>query len=167
MNPRLTTELGILLLLMTAGCRDGRPAPFTAGDEAAIRAISESHARDFTSGQLERVVGTFTEDAIYMLANEPLVQGRAAIRDKLAELPRVTGYTAPVVAIEGGGNMAVARGTYSVAYQSSSGATDTGKYIYVLHRQTDDTWRIAWAIWNSDLPPQRLDLAPVTVEAER
>jgi ketosteroid isomerase-like protein len=153
-------------VIAIAGCQ--QPAPrLTEADEAAIRAVPEAHGRHFLAGQLNGVVETFAEDAVYLPPNEPAVVGRSAIGGKLAELSRLTGYNAPVEEIDGQGDLAVVRGSYSLAFQSGGRLTDSGKYVYVLRRQPGGSWLIAWAIWNSDLPAQSLDLEPNTVQSER
>jgi ketosteroid isomerase-like protein len=136
-------------------------------DRDAISEIPLIHARALLSGELANVLNTFADGAVYMPPNEVPVVGRAAIADKLAELPRLTGYDAPIAEIVGRGDLAVARGTYSLAFQSGSQLTDSGKYVYFLERQQDGTWLVTWAIWNSDLPAQSLDLEPITVRTER
>jgi ketosteroid isomerase-like protein len=35
---------------------------------------------------------------------------------------------------------------------ASAAVADTGKFIEVWLKQADGTWRLAWDIWNSDIP---------------
>ena len=156
---------GLLMLLCTA-CQQV-VSDLTQADKDAIGEIPLIHARALLSGELDDVLATFADGAVYMIPNEELVVGRAAIAEKLAVLPRLTGYDAPLAEIIGHGDMAAARGSYSLAYQSGSRLSDSGKYVYLLRRSDDGSWRIAWAIWNSDLPAQSMDLAPITVQTER
>jgi len=160
--------LAVGLVLVASACAiesSGNPEGLGAEDEAIIAAIPEQHASSFVSGELAAVVATYTEDAVVMLPNEATIVGRTAIGDWFAANPRLIGYNAPMTEIDGRGDLAVARGSYSLAFQD--GGSDAGKYVYVLRNQPDGTWRIAWAIWNSDLPAQQLDMAPITVETER
>ena len=168
MTPRPTAALILALTLTGSSCAiesSGDSNGLTAEDEAVIHAIPQQHSSSFLSGELEAVVSTYTEDAVVMLPNEATIVGRTAIGDWFAANPRLIGYNAPMTEIDGRGDLAVARGGYSLALQG--GGSDSGKYVYVLRKQPDGFWRIAWAIWNSDLPAQQLDMAPITVETER
>jgi len=165
-RPRCERTLLLGLVIVVAGCQQPGPG-LTQADEAAIGAVSEAHGRHSLAGELNGVVETFAEDAVYLPPNQPAVVGRSDIGSELAELPRVTGYNASVEEIDGQGDLAVMRGTYSLAFQSGSRLTDSGKYVYVMRRQSGGSWLIVWAIWNSDLPAQSLDLEPVAVQSER
>jgi ketosteroid isomerase-like protein len=83
------------------------------------------------------------------------VEGRDAIREWMAGMPTLTDFTAPVVEVVGYGDLAYVRGTFEVT-MSGPGLpgvmTERGKYLSILRKQADGTWKLAIDIWNSDLP---------------
>ena len=56
--------------------------------------------------------------------------------------------------IQGQGDMAYDRGTYSMAVTPAGAAPieDHGKYLTIWRKQADGSWKVARAIFNSDLP---------------
>ena len=61
------------------------------------------------------------------------------------------------MAVEGSGDVAYAVGTYRMALTpKKAGAkplpVDEGKYIEVLKRQDDGSWKIVYDIWNPSAP---------------
>ena len=59
------------------------------------------------------------------------------------------------VAIDGRGDLAFARGTYSWTVRVGEGepVSDTGKWLTIGRRQADGTWLLSQDIWNSDQGP--------------
>jgi ketosteroid isomerase-like protein len=62
--------------------------------------------------------------------------------------------------VEGRGDLAVAVGTYRMAVTpKKAGAkplpVEQGKYIEVMKKQPDGSWKIVYDIWNADTPPAR------------
>lgn len=59
-------------------------------------------------------------------------------------------------AVEGSGDLAIAVGNYRMDLTpKKAGAKplkDEGKYIEVMKRQNDGTWKIVYDIWNSNPP---------------
>ena len=63
-------------------------------------------------------------------------------------------------AVEGRGDLAYATGTYRMAVTPKKpGAkplpVEQGKYIEVLKKQGDGSWKIVHDIWNADAPPAK------------
>jgi ketosteroid isomerase-like protein len=51
--------------------------------------------------------------------------------------------------------VAVDRWQYTLRMQPKAGGTaaeDRGKGVWIWRRDADSTWRLAYALWNSDLP---------------
>jgi ketosteroid isomerase-like protein len=60
-----------------------------------------------------------------------------------------------MVDVDGHGELAYTRGTYSLTMQPAGAApmSDTGKFVEVWRKQPDGSWKIKWDIYNSDNPP--------------
>ena len=52
------------------------------------------------------------------------------------------------------GNLAYERGIINmdIVPEGGQAMTDKGKYLVVMKRQADSSWKVAVDIWNSDLP---------------
>jgi uncharacterized protein (TIGR02246 family) len=146
----------VTVLLASCGPEVG---PLSQQDVAAIRDLGEREVVEaLLAKDWDRFVATFTEDAVRMPPNEPLHQGREAIRD-WAETNwgplTLTEFTQTMLDVDGRGDLAFARGSYS-ATSDVPGLTepvsDVGKVVAILRRQGDGRWLISVAIYNSDLP---------------
>lgn len=131
------------------------PAKLSDADIAAIRAANDSFAVNARARRDSANAAMFTPNGVFMPANGPAVEGRAAIQAWLAAFPPMTDFTTQVVEVDGLGDLAYARGTYSLTIAAAGRApahTDHGKWIEVLRRQSDGRWLVAIDIFNSDVP---------------
>jgi ketosteroid isomerase-like protein len=98
-----------------------------------------------------------------MPANEPLVEGRAAYRDACeaeASQPAPQDFTIIPLGIDGYGDLAVDRGTWSQTSVSDSTAetvTVTGKYVAIARKEADASWSWTTVIYNYDAPLPQLE----------
>jgi uncharacterized protein (TIGR02246 family) len=151
-----STLLPVALLLSSCQPEVG---PLSEQDIAAIRDLGEREVVEaLLAEDWDRFAATFTEEAVRMPPNEPLHQGRQAIRD-WAEANwgplTLTEFTETLLDIDGRGDVAYARGSYSVTSEVpglSEPVSDVGKIVAILRRQDDGNWLISVAIYNSDLP---------------
>jgi len=123
-------------------------------DVAAIRASTEAYLQAWKSGDDAALAALFTEDGILMPPNESAIQARDAIR-AWEDLPPPIEANLTIVEIDGRGDLAYVRGTYTDTYKAIDKPgliQDTGKYIEILRKQQDGSWLIAILIFNSDLP---------------
>lgn len=123
--------------------------------EADLAAIAQLRT-DFVEVTLARdfdgVLASRAEDAVWMPPNAPLLVGKAKIRAFLEAGPTPTAFVLTPGRTEGG-DVAYERGRY--AYSTVIGAdtvSESGKYLVILRRQADNSWRIAVDIWNTDAP---------------
>jgi uncharacterized protein (TIGR02246 family) len=146
-----------LLLLLLSGCNVEQDHTTTEEDLAAIRQFLEHSGEAVNAGDVEAEVNRFTEDGIYMWPGLPSIEGHEELRKfferRFAEvevqLENVT------VEVEVSGDWAFDRGKYVANIRSrSSGKVQIhhGKYINILRRQADGTWRVARRIRNLDHP---------------
>lgn len=126
--------------------------PFSASadevsDEAAIRALWENYASRRVSGDAEGWLGLWDENGIQMPPGVP-ARSIESLRPKLAEAwaasPRDAMEIAPeeIVVTD---DWAYTRGTYTA--DAADGHFE-GKFVTILRRQNDGTWRIYRDIFN-------------------
>lgn len=120
--------------------------------EAAIEAAAADMAEAMNAGDAEAVAALYTEDGVMMPPGGEAVTGRAAVEAAISEhfeaMPgmRLTFETREVKAVH---DYAIEIGGY-VAEDADGAHLDHGKYLTVWTR-TDDGWKVARDIWNSDM----------------
>ena len=90
----------------------------------------------------------------------PTVAGKAASDAFNRATPKFTTFELAVTSIVGRGDLAVATGSFTLsvaagkdsAGKATPAVNDQGKFMQVLMKQADGSWKIARDIWNSDLP---------------
>ncbi len=142
-----------VLSISLAACAGGA-ASLSDADIAAIEEVSASFAAAANANDWGGVAALYTEDAVLMPPNGPAVEGQAAIEAFFAAYPPFSGFTLNPVEIDGRGDLAFVRGTYSLTLEieGMEPTPDTGKYIEIRRRQPDGSWLLAADIFNSDVP---------------
>ncbi len=118
-------------------------------DIAAIEATLEAFRQAGLAGDSEFAV--FTEDAVVMFPNRPAVEGLEAIKGMWTWV-RAIEWEMSTVEIDGRGDLAFARGTDSYLLDYEGAVKEEGKFLYILRKQPDGSWRIATWVASSDLP---------------
>jgi uncharacterized protein (TIGR02246 family) len=135
------------------------PADFSAEDEAAVRAIDAEWSRASTAGDGKAVAALYAEDATLLPPMEPMRQGESAKAYWVDFSNNFSGTTElSTTSVEGHGDLAILVGTYRMAVTPKKpGAkpmpVEQGKYVEVLKKQADGSWKIVYDIWNQDSPP--------------
>ncbi len=153
---------GVTVLL--AGCSPRRGADSQAVT-AAVNAISTRYSSTLNAGDLDSWLALWTDDGIQLPPGEPPVVGKDQIRarnkgvlDKFTVNLSVTNAEVGVA-----GDWAFDRGTYTATLTPKGGGRALpidGKYLTILKRQPDGSWKIHRDIFNSNVPSQQLTAAP-------
>jgi len=169
MSPSRPLSLALLLAMPAAlSCRPApRPpaeaeasagAPLGAADLAAIGAADSAFEAATNAGDAEGVVEVYASDASLLPPNVPGMKGTDAIRgfwggflaayDVRMELQ--TDQT------DGRGDLAYVVGRYRFTGTPKTKGPpeikDEGKFVEVIRRQADGSWKYVVDIYNSDLP---------------
>ena len=131
-------------------------------NEADVEAIKKLVVEDFVeaenAGDVSAKVALYTDDAVLMPPNEPAVTGKEAIHSwhqttyNQVSL-QVTDSTDEIAV---SGDWGFARGSYSATISLRAGGEPTrenGKFLVIVRRQPDGSWKIVCDMWNSDTPP--------------
>ena len=100
----------------------------------------------------------YTENAVYMIPEKPVLEGSAAILESYKEQFRAPPsskmeMSEPVAEVLAMGDWAVTRGTGSSAETIDGDVeTRTYKWIILSQKQDDGTWKMVWDIFNYDDP---------------
>lgn len=151
--------LPALTATLTAACGT---APETAGlsteEEANIRLLIAQFADAERAGDWDAVLNMMTEDVVFLPNEQPAIEGRAALREWMAQFTDLTfeELNVRVETVVGRGDLAVVWGRYDESYMLDAMAEpleEAGKFVWVLRKQADGSWRVAIAIVNSDPLP--------------
>ena len=144
------------LIVLFAACKVA-PPDLSEADRTAIRAATDSFVANQRARRDSATAQMYTENASLMPPNAGIVEGRAAIRAWLAAFPAMSGFTLTPIEMEGRGDLAYVRGTYSFTLVGPDGhqiGEDRGKFVEV-RRKVEGKWLVVADIYNSDLPPGR------------
>ncbi len=112
-----------------------------------LDALNEAFSRAYSAGDADSVASAYTEDARLLFGGQPIIRGRAAIRDLFRDAfkdgSEATTFETGEVFAEGGLVVDVGR------FVTSSG---TGKYVVVYQRESDGRLRIAVDAASGDGP---------------
>jgi uncharacterized protein (TIGR02246 family) len=163
-----TTALSgaIVLFVVTAAAVAGQ-APATAGQGKgrgeggdAIRAVADAYVKASLAGDAKAIAALYTEDAIEMPPNQPMIKGRAGIlqyyQKEFGSGMTMNSFTLSHIESQATGDRGYDVGTYQQSVTpkgAASPVTDSGKYTVILKR-VGGAWLVAYAIYNSDQPPQ-------------
>jgi len=151
----LAPRLAVAALLLTAGCAPGGPAALSEADKTVLRAIDQQFADAVLAKNWAGAAAVYTAEASLMQPNGPTVEGRAAIQAWLEAFPPVSALTIETQEIDGLGDLAYVRGTYTMSFTlpGATGPTeDRKKYLLIERKQADGSWLITDELFNSDVP---------------
>ncbi len=106
----------------------------------------------FNRGDAAGCAAFFSEDVILLAPDQPMIRGRKAFEDLYrSRMDTTSGGTHSNELVEYGveGGLAYQVGTYAIA---GTDPAEQGKFVNVLKRQSDGTWKVAVSIFNSDGP---------------
>jgi uncharacterized protein (TIGR02246 family) len=110
------------------------------------------------TGDTEKSIQYYTEDAVSMPPNYPFIKGRAAIKNWMTEMSQsgVTINSAKFTSVEvdASGKIAYEVGEYdmSMTIPGMGEISDQGKYVSIWKQQADGSWKVHAEIWNTSSP---------------
>lgn len=164
----------LIVLLVEPGCAPAGNPPSTKAtveqDTGAIAQVREEFGSAWNAGDVERIANVYTDNAISFPGNQATVSGRSAItkfnEDFFSQFaPGNLEIASQEVTIMGG--WAFDRGTYKFTATSKANAqpmNNQGRYLVILQRQVDGSWKVVRDMDNSDTPPPPLSPAPTSIK---
>jgi ketosteroid isomerase-like protein len=169
-----TARFGLAaLLVLSAACQSmpsktssteagsAAPAGLSAADEAAVRGADSAFARAATAGDGAAVGALYAPDATIMPPADSSRHGAAVAQYWSGFLSAFTvSLTLSTTTVDGRGDLAFATGTYTLAATPKQvGAkpmpTDNGKYLEIMKKQPDGSWKILYDMWNANTAPAK------------
>ncbi len=148
-----------LTSLMTfAGCQTAptpEPKRDVAADTTAINALRDQYTTAFNANDAAAVAATFADDAIVMEPYQAAVEGKQAIQAMYEGLFRNAVKVALTpLETQVAGDWAYDRGNYALTITPKTGkpSEESAKYLVIVKRQSDGSWKIYREIGNSSNP---------------
>lgn len=144
---------GILIPLAACSRQQQQVSAATAAET-----IWKEYAESLNSGDLDRWLELWTEDGVQMPPDEAAIAGKDNIRARNEALLDKFTFDIGITnqEVQAAGNWAYARGTYTAKLMPKAGGRPIsidGKYLTILARQPDGSWRIHRDIFNSNVAP--------------
>lgn len=168
-----TTQLGLLVILVllsfsfacqtqTAADTNKSAAAIAdtrAADEATLRKLDDEWSKAAAAKDVEKTASFYTDDALVMPPNSPVLKGKDAAREMWKSMFAVPGFgggwKATTVEVAKSGDLGYTTGPYEITETDANGKpmTDKGKYLAVWKKQADGNWKCVADMFNTDLPP--------------
>jgi len=106
----------------------------------------------FNRGDAAGCAAFFTDDVILLAPDQPMIRGNKAFQELYqSRMDNSSGGTHSNQLVEYGveGDMAYQVGTYAI---TGTDPSEEGKFVNILRRQPDGTWKVFVSIFNSDKP---------------
>ena len=145
------------IVVLSAAC--ARPAVRTAPDaRVAADSIFAKYAASLAAGDADAWATLWTDDGVQLPPDAPAVVGRPQIREKLRGILAQFRFDMRIHTeeVRTAGEWAYARGSYQATLVPKAGGGSIpidGKFLTILARQADGSWRIYRDIFNSNVPP--------------
>lgn len=135
-----------------------QPAPDVTTVRQEIRTIMDKAEQDMLSGTFDTTLMYYTDDAISMPNNSPMVKGKPALKEYSRRAASMglkfsdARFTTDDILV--GTPYIIEVGTYVMTLQIAGGPkmTDKGKYLNVYERMADGSLKARVETWNVDAP---------------
>lgn len=133
------------------------PADDLEAVTAAVEANWAEYSAALNSDDIDRWAALWLDDGVQMPPGTALREGKATIAEAVGASMEAFAYDMEITNLEVllSGDMAVARGLYTAELTPKAGGDNVyvdGKYMSVLMRQPDGSWKIYRDIFNSNVP---------------
>ncbi len=157
---RLLLLLSFIVTIVSCAPSAEEAVEEAATTEADVEAINSQRDEFITLNNANDAAGLaslYTNDAMLMPPNQTAVSGKQEIQSWFqTTFDQFTSeITLASEELEVVGDWAFDRGFYLIALTPKAGGEateDRGKYITILRKQVDGSWKLARDIWNSDNP---------------
>ena len=160
LRPLIAVALAVAAVSCSPAPATTAPAD-TSKDVAAINTLRADYAAAYNSGDVNKLMTLYASDAVMMQEHEPTVVGADNIRKAMDGLMSTMTADMTLTADETKvmGDMAFDRGTFKLTLTPKTagqpGMSENGKYLVLLQKGSDGSWKLAREIGNTSdpLPP--------------
>lgn len=146
------------VIWLALGAAHGQSVEAGSDNERALREVDRKWSEAAAAKDVDKVVSYYAENAIVLPPNAAIAQTQESVRaiwKELLESPGlVISWTAQKVEVAKSAELGYVSGTYQLRMTDAEGkpVNDHGKYLEVMKKQADGSWKCVADTWNSDLP---------------
>lgn len=123
-------------------------------DDAIRKLISVDYDKAELAGDVDAKMRLYTSDVVLLPPEGSIVVGERAVRAWHERMykQKTTQITSVVERVEASGDWGVGWGIWrgTVAPTGAQSQTANGKFLVVVRRQSDGSWKIAREVWNAE-----------------
>src|SRR4029078_13036547 len=112
-------------------------------DQAAIREKNAEFVKAFNAKDMNQILATYTENAVFMPPTQPVLRGKDAMKTFYDDLLKsgATNLKLDAGEVSGHGPLAYQSGTYEMDVKPPAGSSDRdrGKYLFIA-RKLNGAW---------------------------
>jgi uncharacterized protein (TIGR02246 family) len=154
--PQLMKFLFLASLAAISGC--SRPPDLAAQQERLLARDREWAAVAAAGQDVDRVASYWSDDALVVPPGQPIIEGKAAIREFVASSFKIPGFkihwTSQTPTFSPDGQVAYMRAANEITVPGENGPmTIAGRGMMVWRVDKDGQWRCVVDIWNDAPPP--------------
>jgi uncharacterized protein (TIGR02246 family) len=125
--------------------------------DQGVGKVRSAYQKAAEAGDVQGLMALYTDDAVLMPPESPMVKGKAAIEafhKKMTGMASVSNVRITPTDTKVMGDMAYDVGTFSQTVTPKGGTAmmESGSYVVVLAKQPDGNWKLKYEIYNSDKP---------------
>jgi uncharacterized protein (TIGR02246 family) len=160
MKKLLTVIPLVFLLCFTFSCQQGgevaeEPAVDIEADTTALKKIEEEWSAASISGDIDKLVSFFTDNAVHIPPNEPARIGKEAIRSWFQQLHDLftMEQEGTLEDVQVSGDLAFTRGAGTIIFTPKAGGESLkvkDHWVTIYRKQSDGTWKCICNIWSYD-----------------
>ncbi len=152
----------IILLCLTFSCEQQGIKVDVETDIAAIKDLANQYGEALNAGDLDLWISLWADNGIQMPPNAPAVIGKEQLRANNESM--FTEFILKMVVTNKearvDGDLAFIRGTYTLSLTPKTGGEIImidGKYLDILERQADGSWKFTRDCYNDNAPPKQAE----------
>jgi uncharacterized protein (TIGR02246 family) len=151
----------VFLLCFSFSCQKAEevaeePVVDVEADVESIKSLADEAMKAFNENDQERYLSLLTEDVTWMAPTQSTVFGKEAVRNWISFDQYYYEIAITVEEVQVFGDVGLIRDVWkgkSTLIEDSEKVSEwINKSLLIVRKQSDGTWKITHAIWNSNLP---------------
>ena len=163
MHNRYCWAAAFALAVVLAGCNQAPPPPAPDTHDADVKAIRDletATVQAIAAKDLDKFVAFYADDASVFLADQPAINGMAAIKAVMKPMIADKNFSFTIssvkVDVAKSGDLGYSQGAYTWTMtnpKTKKVLTEKGKYVTVYKKQADGGWKAVADSDNEDAAP--------------
>jgi len=154
---KLVLAGGLACVLLSCAPTSDNSGSAASGDPAVVSKVRDEFIAAFNSADAAKVASLYAPDAVVMPSHQHAITGRDGIENYNKMFFEMFTATINISPVETKvfGDRGLDRGTYTIQMTPKAGGSpimDEGKYLVLLQRQADGSWKLTHDIDNTSIP---------------